>query len=66
MDELSCKEIDALISSWIRSERDRCVCRRKLIDGIRFEPLAEEFGLSVSQVKRIVYRGKETILSHCW
>lgn len=66
MQDLSCEELDTLINSWIRSERDRCVCRRKLIDGIRFEPLAEEFDLSVSQVKRIVYRGKEIISSHCW
>ena len=35
--------------------------KRRLIDGIRFEPLAEEFDLSVRQVKNIVYKEQEKI-----
>lgn len=38
------------------AERDRKILKRRLIDGIRFEPLAEEFGLSVRWVKFIVYK----------
>ncbi len=54
-------EIEALISDLIHSERDRNILRRRLMDGVCYEPLAEEFDLSVAQVKRIVYRGQEKI-----
>ena len=54
-DELSNSQISELIDEWIRSERDRAILKRRLIDGICFEPLAEEFDLSVRQVKNIVY-----------
>ena len=64
--DMSTKDIDDLIEKWIFSERDRSVCHRRLIDGIGFEQLASEFDLSVSQVKRIVEKGKQAILSQCW
>jgi len=34
---------------------------RRLIDGICYEPLAEEFDLSVRQMKNIVYRYSESV-----
>ena len=37
------------------AERNRKILKRRLIDGICFEPLAEEFSISVRQCKRIVY-----------
>ena len=46
------------IEEHIHSERDRQLLLRRLIDGIRFEPLSEEFQLSVRQTKNIVYREK--------
>ena len=49
-------EIEKLIDEVIHSERDRRIMKRRLIDGICFEPLAEEFQLSVVQIKRIVYK----------
>lgn len=48
--------IERLIEEHIHSERDRAIMKRRLIDGICYEPLAEEFDLSVVQVKRIVYK----------
>ena len=56
--------IEHLIDDWILKERDRQILKRRLLDGICFEPLAEEFDLSVSQVKRIVYKGSDRIFSH--
>ena len=53
--------IRELIAEYIHSERDRKILERRLIDGITFERLAEESGLSVSQVKRIVWKGSETV-----
>ena len=57
-------EIIALINEYIHSERDRAIMKRRLVDGIRFDPLAEEFDLSTLQVKRIVYKQSENVLNH--
>lgn len=55
---------ELLIDKWIFNERDRAILKRRLLDGIRYEPLAEEFGLSVQRVKTIVYRGTEKLMKH--
>lgn len=54
-------ELSHFIDEYIHSERDRAILKRKLIDGICFEPLAEEFDLSVRQTQNIVYRGFERL-----
>lgn len=54
----------SLIDEWILNERNRKILKRRLIDGVCFEPLAEEFGLSVRQVKNIVYSGEKKIFRH--
>lgn len=59
--DLSRSEIEHLIDEFIigrNAERNRAILRRRLIDGICYEPLAEEFELSVRQVKNIVYKGE--------
>ena len=57
-------QICEVIDEYIHSERDRKILKRRLIDGIFFEPLAEEFDMSVRQIKNIVYRGQETVFRH--
>ena len=64
MDNLSVEQLEALIDSWIKSERNRRLVKRRLLDGIRFEPLSEEFELSVRQVKNIVYKSEEILFSY--
>lgn len=64
MREYSRSEIEFVIEEWILNERDRKIMRRRLIDGICYEPLAEEFDLSVRQVKNIVYKCQEKIFRH--
>ena len=59
--DINLNDISNLIDLWINSERNRRILKRRLIDGIRYEPLAEEFNLSVRQVKNIVYREQEKI-----
>ena len=54
--DLSRSEWENLIDEWVFSERDRALLKRRLLDGICYEPLAEEFDLSVQQTKSIVYR----------
>ena len=49
------------IDEYIHSERDRAILKRRLIDGICYEPLAEEFGLSVQRVKTIVYKAQDRL-----
>ena len=53
--EYSNSEISSIIDEHIRNERNRKILKRRLIDGICYEPLAEEFDISVRQCKRIVY-----------
>lgn len=54
-------EISELIDEYIHSERDRAILKRRLIDGVLFEALAEEFDLSVRHTKAIVYKGQEAL-----
>lgn len=60
--ELSRTALESLISEWIHSERDRAVIRRRMLDGIKYEPLAEEFDMSVRQIKTIVYKCQRILL----
>ena len=65
--DISRTEIEFAIDEWIigkNAERDWKVIRRRLIDGVTFERLAEEQELSVSQVKRIIWRGSEIVFRH--
>lgn len=57
-------EISYLIDEWIFNERDRAILKRRLLDGICFEPLADEFELSVRQVKNIVYKAEKELYKH--
>lgn len=59
--EYSNSQIRDLINEYIHSERDRNILCRRLIDGITFEKLAEEFDLSTKAVRIIVHK-QETIL----
>lgn len=67
MTELSRSEIEALIDEWTvgrNAERNRAILKRRLLDGITYERLAEEFDLSVRQVKNIVYHCEDRIFEH--
>ena len=62
--DLSRTEIEHLIDEYIFKERDRKILKRRLLDGICYEPLAEEFDLSVRQVKNIVYKNEQIVFRH--
>lgn len=57
-------QIRDLIAEHIHSERDRRILYRRLVDGVCYEPLAEEFGLSVSQVKRIIMKDSDILFRY--
>ena len=62
--EYTNSQIKTLICEKIHSQRDRKILFRRLVDGITYERLAEEFQLSVSQIKRIIYKGEEQLFKH--
>ena len=62
--ELSRSQMNALIDEWIFHERNRAILKRRLLDGITYERLAEEFDMSVRQVKQIVYKSELTLFRH--
>jgi DNA-binding CsgD family transcriptional regulator len=64
LEDKSRTEIEREIDEWILNERNRQILKRRLLDGIIYEKLAEEFKLSVRQVKDIVYKSKEKLYKH--
>lgn len=64
LDNVTNTQIKLWIDEYIHVERDRNLLKRRLCDGICFEPLAEEFDLSVRQTKKIVYREQERLFKH--
>ena len=63
-DDIPNSELNVCIDEWIKSERNRKILKRRLIDGICYEPLAEEFNLSVRQVKNIIYQSENVLFKH--
>ena len=63
MMEYTNSQMSSLIDEHIHSERDRAILKRRLIDGICFEPLSEEFSMSVRQIQKIVYKEQERLFS---
>lgn len=64
MKDYSRSEITEAIDEWILNEKHRAILKRRLLDAICYEPLAEEFDMSVTQIKRIVYKGQEKVFRH--
>jgi hypothetical protein len=52
-----------MIAEHIHSERDRKILERRLIDGIVFEKLAEEFEMSPRQIRSIVHKNEQILFS---
>lgn len=58
------EEIRRVIDNYVRgrnAERNRAILKRRIIDGITLEKLAEEFDMSVSQIKEIIYRNRTAL-----
>ena len=51
----------ALIDCHIHNERNRRILKRRFCDDVKLEKLAEEFGLSRSQICNIVRDGKRVL-----
>ena len=57
-------QISQVIDEYIHNERDRKILKCRFIDGICYDPLAEEFDLSVRQVKNIVYKSEKLLIKY--
>lgn len=64
MKEYKNSEIINIINEYVHNERNRLILKRRLVDGICYEPLAEEFGISVRHVKTIVYKEQDRVFRH--
>ena len=62
--EYTNSQVRELIAEHIHSERDRRILARRLIDGITFERLAEEFDMSVRQIQNIVKKQEYFLFKH--
>ena len=64
LSDIKNSDIANAIDEYIHSERDRKILKRRLIDGICYEPLADEMGMSVRQIKNIVSKAEERLFKH--
>ena len=68
LSEYSRDELEYAIDQWVichkHAERNRAILKRSLLDSICFEPLSEEFDMSVRQIKNIVYKSQEQLFKH--
>lgn len=64
LDDISRTDRERLINEWIFHERNRNILKRRLIDGVTYDALAEEFELSYDQIKNIVKRGEHILIAH--
>lgn len=65
--DISRTDIQNAVDEWVigkNGQRDRKILLRRLIDGITYERIAEEFELSVPQVKRIIQKRTDKIFRH--
>lgn len=58
------KEWEDLIDNWVHNEVDRKMLKRRLLDGICFEPLAEEFELSVNHCQSRIKKAKAQLFKN--
>ena len=49
------------IDRWIKSDRDRAMLKRRLIDGLTFDELSVEFDLSRSRIVKICMTAEDRL-----
>lgn len=63
-EDISNSDLTNLIDEWIKGERNRQIMKRRLLDLLTFEALADEFSLSVPYVHKIVQTNLKIIEKH--
>jgi DNA-directed RNA polymerase specialized sigma24 family protein len=66
--DITREEIEEVIEKYIvlhlNAERNRSILKRRMIDGLSHEQLAEEFDLSVQSIQKILYKYEPIIFKH--
>lgn len=62
-EHISNSHLSALIDEWIKNERNRKLMKRRLIDGITLEKIAEEFDISVTRTRQIIAEAENLLKS---
>lgn len=60
---LTVADVSQIIDQKVFSERDRRLLKRKFIDDVTYEKLAEEYDLSTQHAKEIVAKYKSRLFS---
>lgn len=59
---MTVSEIENLIEERIFSERDRFILKRLLLDGISYEQISEEVGLSTRYTKSVAVKAMKNLI----
>ena len=62
--DLPRSEIERLIDEWIYKEKYREILKDRMLNGMTYEALAEKYGMSDRQMKRIVYKSEDIFFNH--
>ena len=62
--EYTNSSVARIIDEHIHSERDRAIIKRRLVDGVSIERLAEEFDRSPRAMQRKVAKLQEAVFLH--
>lgn len=64
MQDYTNSEMAELINDHIHNVKHREILKDRLINGLTYEVLAEMYEMSVTQIKRIVYKGQDNVFRH--
>ena len=70
LDDVTNEEIEKAIDSWIHSERDRIILKKRLIDGYTFQQISDylyaesKIILSARQMKNVIPRLEQKLFRH--
>lgn len=62
--QISRSAMESLIEEWCLKEKYRTILKLRFLDGLTYEEVAERVDMSDRQVKRIVYKYGDVVLSH--
>lgn len=62
--EYTNSQIREIISEYVHNARDREIMRMRLIEGMTLEQISFEMNISVSTVKRVIFKNSYAIFKH--
>ena len=63
-ENLSNTMIEMLIDEFVHVQLHRDVLKERLLNGMKYDDLAEKFGYSTRQIMRIVDKAEQTLFKH--